>query len=81
MNEYQNAMKIHRLKTTRSALELLVIPPIEFAENLIKFNWTKIAKGALSIRKRKIELMEAEMNAPGREVAYVFEAQQRFRKR
>jgi len=81
LNEYRNAMKLHRLKTTRSALELFVIPPIEFAENLIKFNWSKIAKGALSIRKRKIELMEAEMNAPGREVAYVFEAQQRFRKR
>jgi hypothetical protein len=44
---------------------MFVIPPIEFAENLIKFNWSKIAKGALSIGKRKIELIEAEMTAPG----------------
>jgi hypothetical protein len=81
LNEYQNAMKLHRLKTARSALELFVIPPLEFAENLVKLNWSKIAKGALSIRKRKIELMEAEMNAPGREVGYVFETQQRFQKK
>jgi hypothetical protein len=81
LNEYKNALKLRRLKTTRSALELFVIPPIEFAENLIKFNWSKIAKGALSFGKRKIELMEAEMNAPGREVAYVLETQQRFRQR
>jgi hypothetical protein len=63
LNEYQRAMNLHRLKTTRSALELFVIPPLEFAENLLKLNWSKIAKGALSIRKRKVELMEAEMNA------------------
>jgi hypothetical protein len=27
-----------RLKTARSALELFVIPPMEFAENLVKLN-------------------------------------------
>jgi hypothetical protein len=38
LNEYKNALTLRRLKTTRSALELFVIPPVEFAENLIKFN-------------------------------------------
>lgn len=51
---------------------------IELVEDLAKFNWSKIAKGALSVRKRQVELMEAEMKAPGRECAYVFEAQKRF---
>ena len=37
-----------------------------------------IAKGALSVWKRKIELLEAEMKAPGRECAYVFNARKRF---
>jgi hypothetical protein len=78
LNEYRNAMRLNRLKTARSALEFFVIRPIEFVENLVKFNWSKIAKGALSVRKRKIELMEAEQNAPGREVAYVLETQKRF---
>jgi hypothetical protein len=37
-------------------------------------------KGVLSIKKRKVELMEAEMKAPGRECAYVFDARKRFAK-
>jgi hypothetical protein len=38
----------------------------------------KVARGALSVQKRKVELMEAEMKAPGRECAYVFDARRRF---
>ena len=50
----------------------------DIIENLVKFNWSKIAKGALQVSKRKVELMEAEMKAPGRECAYVFDARKRF---
>ena len=81
LNEYAEAMRIHQIKAETSFLELYVIPVMELAENLAKFNWSKIAKGALSVRKRQVELMEAEMKAPGRECAYVFEAQKRFRER
>ena len=78
LNEYTKAMKIHHLKAGNSFMEVYVMPVIELAEDLAKFNWSKIAKGALSVKKRQIELMEAEMKAPGRECAYVFEAQKRF---
>lgn len=78
LNEYSNAMKIHHLKASQSFFEVYILPVIEIAENLAKFNWSKIAKGALDVRKRKIELLEAEMKAPGRECAYVFDARKRF---
>jgi hypothetical protein len=78
LNEYTNAMKIHHLKSSQSFFEVYVIPAIELAEDLVKFNWSKIAKGALQVQKRKVELMEAEMKAPGRECAYVFDARKRF---
>lgn len=78
VNEYTKAMKLHHLKAGNSFMEVYVIPIIELAEDLAKFNWSKIAKGALSVKKRQVELMEAEMKAPGRECAYVFEAQKRF---
>jgi hypothetical protein len=32
----------------------------------------------LSIKNRKVELIEAAMKAPGRECAYVFDARKRF---
>jgi hypothetical protein len=78
VNEYQKAMKLHHIKASQSFVDVFILSPLEIVENLVKFNWSKIAKGALSIRKRKIELMEAEMKAPGRECAYVFDAWKKF---
>ena len=78
LNEYSKAMHLHQIKASNSFLEVYVIPAIEIVEDLIKLNWSKIAKGALAVKKRKVELLEAEMKAPGRECAYVFEARKRF---
>ena len=78
VNEYTKAMQIHHIKASQSFVDIFFISPLEVIENLVKLNWSKIAKGALSVRKRKVELLEAEMKAPGRECAYVFEARERF---
>jgi hypothetical protein len=78
LHQYSEAMRVHNLKAGNSFIEVYVIPVIELAENLVKFNWSKIAKGALGVSKREVELMEAEMKAPGRECAYVFEARRKF---
>ena len=78
LNEYTKAMALHKIKASQSFVDVFVITPLEILENLVKFNWSKIAKSALQVRKRKVELMEAEMKAPGRECAYVFEARKRF---
>ncbi len=81
LNEYTKAMKLHNLKAGHSLVKVYVIPAIEVVEDIAKFNWSRIAKGAFSVTKRKIELMEAEMKAPGRECAYVFDARKRFEPR
>lgn len=78
VNEYTKAMKIHHIKASRSFLDVFVISPLEIIENLVKFNWSKIVRGALQVSMRKVELLEAEMKAPGRECAYVFDARKRF---
>ena len=78
VNEYTKAMEIHHIKASQSFVDVLVISPLEIIENLVKFNCSKIAKGALQVQKRKVELMEAELKAPGRECAYVFGARRRF---
>jgi len=78
LHEYTQAMELHRLKTSNSFVDVFVISPLEVLENIVKFNWSKIAKGALQVRKRKVELLEAEMKAPGRECAYVFDARKRY---
>jgi hypothetical protein len=80
VNEYRKAMEIHKLKSSQSMVDVFIISPIEVLENLVTFKWSKIAKGLLSVNKRKVELMEAEMKAPGRECAYIFDARERFGK-
>ncbi len=78
LHEYHNAMAIHKIKAAQSFVDVFVVSPLEMIENLVTFNWSKIAKGALQMRKRTVELMEAEMKAPGRECAYIFGARKRF---
>jgi hypothetical protein len=78
LNEYRKAMEIYELKSSQSSIEVFVVSPLEIIENLVKFNWSKIAKGTLQVWKRKVELMEAEMKAPGRECAYLFDVRKRF---
>ena len=78
LSEYEKAMRILDLKASHGFMDAYVIPAIEIVEDLAKFNWSKLAKGVLSAKKRKIELLEAEMRAPGRECAYVVDARKRF---
>jgi len=52
--------------------------PLEIIEDVAKLRWSKIVKGVFSARHGKVELLEAEMKAPGRECAYVFDARTRF---
>jgi hypothetical protein len=78
LDEYTKAMKRHQLKTGTTFMDVYVLPALEILENLVKFNWAKIAKHALSVKKRQIELLEAEETATGRECAYIFDAQKRF---
>lgn len=81
VNQYRKAMEVHRMKSTQSLVEVFLISPLEVIEDLVKFKWSKIAKGSLQVHKRKVDLMEAEMRAPGRECAYVFDAREHFSKK
>jgi len=78
LNEYTTAMKLHNLKAGNSFIEVYLIPVLDVLEDMVKFNWSNLARGAISVKKRQIELMEVEMKAPGRECAYLFHANRSF---
>jgi len=73
-NEYECHMKLHDVKTRRGMVEMVVTTSAEIAENLVKLRWGKLAKLPFTLSHRKINLLEAEMTAPGREIAYVVQA-------
>jgi hypothetical protein len=77
INEYSKAMDRFNLKRSVGTLETYVIPAVEALEN---FKVSALLKNAAAIKKRKLELLECEANAVGRECAYVFDARQRFGK-
>jgi hypothetical protein len=79
LNEYSKAMEIHEMKSGTGFFEVYVIPTLEALENIAKFNWSKVAKGAVKAKARSVELREAERKAPGCEVAYVYDVRKRFR--
>jgi hypothetical protein len=78
MSRYERTMKLERMSRDTGVVETLVTTSAEIAECLVKFKWSKIAKRLFEVRHKQIDLMQAEMQAPGREVAYIVKARERF---
>jgi hypothetical protein len=75
---YEEHMRLHGLRVNTGIVELTITTAAEIAEDLLKIRWGKLSKMLFSATRRKIDLLEAEMNAPGREIAYVVRAQKTF---
>ena len=69
----------HEMKVSKGILETVITLAGETVEDLVKFRWGKLAKLPFLVSSRKIELLEAELKAPGREVAYISSARKSFR--
>jgi hypothetical protein len=78
IDQYEKHMRFHNLKSKKGILEAIVITSAEIAENLAKLKVGELAKGLFSIKNKQLYLMEEEMKAPGREVAYISKARERF---
>lgn len=76
--EYDRHMTISRMKGNKGPLEFLITGAAEFAEGVLKLRFTRLAKFASIMRNRKVELLEAEANAPGRELALIPKLRNRF---
>lgn len=81
LHEYQHHMKVHKMKISASTLETVVVSVAEFTENLVKLNFGKAAKALFAIKNKKVQLLEAELKAPGREIALIANANETFKKR
>ena len=79
LDAYTGAMQRRRWSVTNSALTAFVIPAIDIFQNPSGNHLLSLAAGAaIAISKIRLELLEGEAKAPGRECAYIFDAQQRF---
>ena len=66
------------MKANTETVEVIVKLLPETIENLIKLKFSKIPEPFLAFKKIQINLMEAELNTPGREMAYIIKTQETF---
>ena len=78
ISQYERHMKLHRMKTNKGTLETLITSGAEVLGDLVSFKWGKMAEALFSLTRRKVALLEAELTAPGNEVAYVVKAREMF---
>jgi hypothetical protein len=78
ISRYEKALRLERLSRSTGRLETIVVTSAEVVELLATFQWSKLAKKLFHVRHKQIDLMKAEMTLPGREVAYIVKARERF---
>jgi hypothetical protein len=66
------------MKISPGRIRTLLTVPAEIAESIASKKWGEAMRKVFWIHSRKVALLEAERNAPGREVAYVVQAQEKF---
>jgi hypothetical protein len=75
LNEYGKEMGRLNAKRSIGFIEVYIIPAVEALES---FKLSSLLKALVSIKKRRIELLDGEAKAAGRECAYIFDARKRF---
>ncbi len=74
LSEYERYMRLHRMKVNTGVVETVVTLTAQFIENIAKMKLSQAAGLLFVAKHRKIALLEAELHAPGREVAYISKA-------
>jgi hypothetical protein len=77
--QYANHMKLHHMKTQLGALETFVTVGAELLESVIKLRFAAASRLLFSFKYRKLALMEAELTAPGKELAYISSVRKKFK--
>jgi hypothetical protein len=78
LDEYEAYMRLHRMKAVNGTLETLVVTTAEVLESVVKLKWSAAAKSLFALKRRQVELLEAERGAPGRDLAYILRARDAF---
>lgn len=78
LDNYAEHMRLHRMKYHHGVLETIVTAGAEIAESILKLKFATLAHQCFSVKADRIKLLEAEMSAPGREVAYIATAHEQF---
>lgn len=80
MSEFENEFRTKKIHKELNTLEIFLKIPFEIAENLVKINWSKIPGLFIELKRNSLTTYESEFNLPGKELAYIFKAKEKFKK-
>jgi hypothetical protein len=78
LSTYERYMAIQHKKMRRTRFEAIILPVAEIAEDALHARLSKVAEKLIGIFKEEVTLLESEIRAPGREVAYIASSRRRF---
>jgi len=78
-NEYIEALKVAKKSHYPGFFRCLLVGTAALVENCAKFRGKDLAEGAFKISETTGRLLEAERNAPGRELSYLIEVSKSIR--
>jgi hypothetical protein len=78
IGEYARGIRIHRMRESQNLLQTLLLSTAEVGEHLVRGEFRQAIEPFLGVQTRKAELLKQEMMLPGREVAYIVKARERF---
>ena len=75
---YRDSMKIAKMKFKTGIVRTIVVGLFALIENTLKLKLKEIADAPFNIVNGRAELMEREMDAPGRQLSYLVRLEDRF---
>jgi hypothetical protein len=75
-DQYIKHLKLHRIKTSMSTMEIIVNAGIDALASL---DVTGVLKNLFSYKKTRISLLEDELKLPGQEIAFIHKSNERFK--
>lgn len=76
--EYEENLKLHRLKYSYSTFQTIISCTANVIENSLKLKIGDAVNTIFDIKKQKIELLQQEKTLPGSELSYVVSANTKF---
>lgn len=79
-SDYMKYFTLHQLKYNFSKIEMIVGAGIDFLASLASGQFIPAFNNLLKMKLSNINLLQEEANIPGKEIAYIYHANQKFNK-
>ncbi len=78
--QYEQVIKLHKMKTSNSIFQTTIQTSAELIENIAKLNFKKVTDIFFKFKANNVSLMEIELKSKGNQLSYLYKAKSMFNK-